>query len=213
MSRVPRSWARTGWVASLCACLVAVGCTETPASSPVADPAPPHDVEAVHDDHDTAISRRDRARAQLATAAYQDVEIAEADGWRSSLETLGCFQDPQRGGMGVHYLNEALLDDTVDRTRPEALVYELDADGEVTGLVAHEYIVPVEAWTRPSPPRLFGTAFHRHPTLPLYVLHAWLWKDNARGDLDDWNPAVRQCPPGVLVFGSDLPTPPGPGRP
>ena len=40
-----------------------------------------------------------------------------------------------------------LLDATVDITKPEALVYELDASGQVTGLVAHEYIVPVDAWT------------------------------------------------------------------
>ena len=67
--------------------------------------------------------------------------------------------------------------------------------------------MPIDAWTRKRPPRLFGVAFHRHPTLPLYVLHAWLWKDNARGDFDDWNPAVRQCPAGVPIFGEDLPKP------
>jgi hypothetical protein len=154
-----------------------------------------------------AISRKDRIRAQLAAAAFQDVESAEAAGWQSSLKDLGCFEDPQRGGMGLHYINASLLDAKVDITKPEALVYELGADGHVTGLVAHEYIVPVDAWTRKTPPRLFGVAFHRHPSLPLYVLHAWLWKHNARGDFDDWNPAVRQCPPGVPVFGEDLPVP------
>ncbi len=169
---------------------------------------------ALHDGHDqpaqrSSISRTDRAKAQLAAAAFQDLEPAKAAGWKSSLQTLGCFQDPARGGMGVHYINDALLDGTVDITQPEALVYELDADASVTSLVAHEYIVPIDAWTRRAPPRLFGVAFHQHPTLPLYVLHAWLWKHNARGDFDDWNPAVRQCPPGVPIFGKDLPTPPG----
>lgn len=159
-----------------------------------------------HPAHRSSISRADRAKAQLAAAAFQDVKTAKAAGWKSSLRTLGCFQDLSRGGMGVHYINDALLDDTVDITQPEALVYELDADASVDGLVAHEYIVPIDAWTRKAPPRLFGVAFHRHPTLPLYVLHAWLWKDNARGDFDDWNPAVRQCPPGVPIFGKDLPT-------
>ncbi|MGG5260635.1 hypothetical protein [Phycicoccus avicenniae] len=163
-----------------------------------------------HGGHGASVSRTDRARAQLATAAFQDVRAAEAAGWRSSLTTLGCFQDPERGGMGVHYVNDALLDDRVDVRRPEALVYELGRGGRVTGLVAHEYIVPVDAWHRTSPPQLFGVAFHRHPSLPLYVLHAWLWKDNARGDLDDWNPAVRLCPPGVPIFGQARPT--GDGR-
>ena len=46
------------------------------------------------------------------------------------------------GGMGVHYINQSLMDANVDITKPEALVYELDATGQITGLVAHEYIVP-----------------------------------------------------------------------
>jgi hypothetical protein len=158
-----------------------------------------------HRGEDHSVSRSDRITAQLATAAFQDVATAEAAGWHSSLQQLGCFEDPKRGGMGVHYINDELMDGVVDVTKPEALVYELDAEARVTGLVAHEYIVPVDAWTKKAPPRLFGVAFHRHPSLPLYVLHAWVWKDNARGDFDDWNPAVRRCPPGVPVFGEDLP--------
>ena len=42
-------------------------------------------------------------------------------------------------------INQTLTDDQVDITKPEALVYELDANGEITGLVAHEYIVPIDA--------------------------------------------------------------------
>ena len=90
--------------------------------------------------------------------------------------------------MGVHYINGDLLDATVDITEPEALVYELDAAGQIAGLVAHEYIVPIDAWTSRRPPTLFGMDFHRHPTLPLWVLHAWLWKDNPAGVFEDWNP-------------------------
>ena len=80
-----------------------------------------------------------------------------------------------------------------------------DSHGAITDLVAHEYIVPVDAWTAPSPPNLVGVDFHRHPTLPLWVLHTWIWKDNADGVFADWNPAVRQCPAGVPIFGIDLP--------
>ena len=197
------------------ASLIAGGCSLAPTTSPAATGSTPgQSSAALHDTHHhpaqrSSISRRDRIQAQLAAASFQDVETAKATGWKSSLQTLGCFQDPTRGGMGVHYINDALLDDTVDITKPEALVYELGSYGDVTGLVAHEYIVPIDAWTRKAPPRLFGVAFHQHPTLPLYVLHAWLWKQNARGDFDDWNPAVRQCPPGVPIFGEDLPTPRG----
>jgi len=185
--------------------LLAAGCSAATTTSPGAPGSGPVSASptAHHDDHGSSrsISRHDRAKAQLATAAFQDVARAEAGGWKSSLQTLGCFQNPTRGGMGLHYINDALLDDKVDITKPEALVYELDAQGAVTGLVAHEYIVPIDAWTKETPPRLFGLQFHQHATLPLYVLHAWLWRDNVLGDFDDWNPAVRQCPPGVPIFG------------
>ena len=158
-----------------------------------------------HADHDHhAMRAADQAAAMVATARYQDVGVAEEAGWASTIGTLGCFQDG-RGGMGVHYVNSSLMDNVVDITKPEALVYELDAAGNVIGLVAHEYIVPVEAWTSQKPPRLFGMDFHRHPVLPLWVLHTWLWKPNPTGMFADWNPAVRPCPNGVPIFGVDLP--------
>jgi hypothetical protein len=177
----------------------AVGATTSPAST---------STTGDHDhDHAGTISPADRAAAQLATAGYQDVKTAEAAGYASSLDTLGCFEDSKLGGMGVHYINQSLMDATVDITKPEGLVYELDADGKIAGLVAHEYIVPVDAWTSTTPPSLFGMSFHRHPTLPLWVLHVWLWKDNSTGIFSDWNPAVRQCPSNVPIFGVDLPRP------
>jgi hypothetical protein len=159
-----------------------------------------HGDDAVH-----TMAAEEQAAAMAATARYQDVAIAEAEGWASSIDTLGCFQDDDRGGMGVHYVNDSLMDDVVDITKPEALVYELDATGAVAGLVAHEYIVPVEAWTSAEPPQLFGMDFHQHPVLPLWVLHTWMWKENPTGMFSDWNPAVRPCPAGVPIFGVDLP--------
>jgi hypothetical protein len=172
--------------------------TTAPVTTAPATTMPDHGM-----DHEMAPA--DRAAAMLATAGFQDVATAEAAGYASSLDTLGCFTDPEKGGMGLHYIDQQLLDATVDITKPEALVYELDAEGDVTGLVAHEYIVPVDAWTKSTPPQLFGTEFHKHPTLPLWVLHTWLWKDNPTGIFQDWNPAVRQCPAGVPIFGKDLP--------
>jgi hypothetical protein len=185
--------------------LAAAGCADRLASANEPDrdvaqaaPAPQHGPG-----HE--MSTEDRATAMLATAGFQDVATAEANGYASSLDTLGCFQNPAKGGMGLHYVNGDLLDATLDPTKPEALVYELGLDGEPTGLVAHEYIVPIDAWTAPNPPRLFGVDLHRHPTLPLFVLHTWLWKDNPTGTFQDWNPAVRLCPSGVPIFGVDLP--------
>lgn len=143
--------------------------------------------------------------ATLATAAFQDPEAAEAAGYASTMDALGCFESAESGGMGLHYLNGSLMDGTLDVTTPEALVYEMDAAGNIVGLVGHEYIVPVEAWTDPNPPSVFGQELHEHPVLPLWVLHAWLWKDNPAGFFNDWNPKVRMCPDDVPLFGVDLP--------
>jgi hypothetical protein len=143
--------------------------------------------------------------AYLGAAAFQDVAVAEAAGWASTIDTLGCFENAEEGGMGVHWLNESLLDGDLVAGQPEALVYELDDHGQITGLVAHEYIVPIDAWTAAEPPSLFGVDFHRHPTLPRWVLHTWIWKDNPTGVFQDWNPAVRLCPTGVPIFGVDRP--------
>ena len=40
--------------------------------------------------------------------------------------------------MGLDHLDEALMEVTVDIATPEALVYELDSQGAVAGLVVHE---------------------------------------------------------------------------
>jgi hypothetical protein len=189
---------RAALLAAGVALLAACGGGAAASTAPMPMPAGDHSM-------DHPIRTADRVAAQLATAGFQDVGTAEAAGYASSLNTLGCFQDPKLGGMGVHYINQSLMDAKVDITKPEALVYELDAKGQITGLVAHEYIVPIAAWTSKHPPRLFGVDFHKHPTLPLWVLHAWLWKDNPAGIFQDWNPAVRQCPNGVPIFGVDLP--------
>jgi len=158
-----------------------------------------------HSRNDDEVDPDEIAAANLATAGFQDVAVAEAAGYASTMDALGCFESAESGGMGLHYLKEDLMDDVVDITEPEALVYELDANAEITGLVAHEYIVPVEAWTGEKAPSLFGLEFHQHPVLPLWVLHAWIWKDNPSGRFQDWNPTVRPCPEGVPVFGEDLP--------
>lgn len=161
--------------------------------------------ETAHDQGDGVADSAEIAAAARATAAFQDVAMAEAAGYASTMEDLGCFENAEIGGMGLHYLNGTLMDDTLDITTPEALVYEMDASGEIAGLVAHEYIVPVDAWTEESPPTLFGVDLHQHATLPLWVLHAWIWKDNPSGIFEDWNPKVRMCPESAPVFGEDSP--------
>jgi len=186
------------------------GTTTSAAVTTTAAPATTTTTEAMddkggHGGDDGEVDPAEIIAANLATAGFQDVAVAEDAGYGNTIEALGCFENPEVGGMGLHFLREDLMDDVVDVTEPEALVYELDHNGEITGLVAHEYIVPVEAWTSDQPPTLFGLDFHQHPVLPLWVLHAWIWKDNPAGMFEDWNPKVRMCPEGVPIFGVDLP--------
>jgi hypothetical protein len=74
--------------------------TTTPITTPRTTSTPEHET-------DQAIDPADRAAAVLATAGFQDVATAEAAGYANSLDTLGCFTDPELGGMGLHYIDQA----------------------------------------------------------------------------------------------------------
>lgn len=141
------------------------------------------------------------AEARQGTAEFHKVAHAEAAGYGSTLDALGCFENPAEGGMGLHYLNGDLLNGTVDAAAPEALVYEMRADGKLK-LVGLEYLVPSELVDPQNPPKLFGHQFHPHPSLPFWILHAWIWRPNPSGMFADYNPNVAMCPDGVKVFGS-----------
>ena len=43
-------------------------------------------------------------------------------------------------------------------------------------------------------PALHGRQFHKHSSLPLYILHAWIWEENPEGMFADFNTAVGPCP-------------------
>lgn len=139
--------------------------------------------------------------ARQGTAKFHRVSHAEAAGYGSTLDLLGCFENPGVGGMGLHYLNGGLLDGSVEADKPEALVYEMREDGKLK-LVGLEYLVPAELVDPANPPELFGHQFHPHPVLPFWIMHAWVWRPNPSGMFMDWNPNVAPCPDGVPVFGS-----------
>jgi len=141
------------------------------------------------------------AEARQETAKFHKVIHAETGEYVSTLDVLGCFQNPDQGGMGVHYLNASLLDGTVDAASPEALVYEIRDDGKLE-LVGLEYLVPQELVDPANPPQLFGQTFHPHGVLPFWILHTWIWRPNPSGMFSDYNPAVALCPEGVPIFGS-----------
>lgn len=129
------------------------------------------------------------AQVRRATAAYHNIDAAEAAGYH---EFLDCFDKPGVGGMGQHYANVSLIDGIADANEPEVLVYEVTSHGPK--LAGVEYVIPQSAWTSADPPRLFGTAFDRNDTLEIWALHAWIWQPNPSGIFTGFNPSVSMCP-------------------
>ncbi len=85
---------------------------------------------------------------ERATSQFRDVANAEAAGYAELLdaEQIACIDMPGVGGMGIHYVNGALVSDTViDPLTPEAMVYA-PARGDRLKLVAVEYIVFAGPW-------------------------------------------------------------------
>ena len=140
-----------------------------------------------------------------ATAAYHSLPNALDAGFVPFAvdggSTPTCF-DSASGGMGVHYVRN--VDDVTDATDPEALVYEISENGELE-LVGVEYVVPQEFVEDQSGavmalPSLHGRQFHKHSSLPLYVLHAWIWEENPEGMFADFNTAVGPCPANLAML-------------
>ena len=141
------------------------------------------------------------SRARAATARYHRVDVARDVHYQLLTDAAGiaCIDKPGEGGMGIHYVNSALVGDpTVNAATPELLVYEPKVDGKLR-LVAVEYVVLQSAWEgarNTAPPSLFGRTFelvrspNRYGLPPFYELHAWIWKHNPSGMFDDWNPRV-----------------------
>jgi hypothetical protein len=143
-------------------------------------------------------SQPDVNAARQATARFHDLGKATGYGLFTDAQGIACIDQPGEGGMGIHYVNGALVGDpSVDARTPEALVYDPDAHGHLK-LVAVEYIVDQAAWDahNADPPSLFGEPFglvpagNRYGLDPFYELHAWLWKPNPSGFFNDWNPRV-----------------------
>ena len=131
-----------------------------------------------------------RARFQSYT-----VEQAATEGYvrdEFCLDASAFGLPAERGAMGFHATNEALLRGPIDSNRPQALMF--DAQGRVLGV---EYEVTTDAVS--EPPSLFGQTFVKLPAHPgveheHYALHLWFIK-NPSGAFADFNPSVS-CPPG-----------------
>lgn len=133
------------------------------------------------------------ADLRAATVRFHSVEQANRAGYFDN--ELPCFEQGANG-MGEHLINGELLTDggALAVEHPEALVYEVRPQGGWK-LVAVEYIVLFDDARADGPaPTLLGQAFTPHPTLPLWKLHAWVFRDNPLGVFQDYNPEVGPCP-------------------
>lgn len=143
-------------------------------------------------------------RLRAALEKYQDPVVAVRDGYFS---TLGCVEYPKpggpgripypAGGMGIHFLNPALVGPTPDPMRPAILLYEPVAGKLI--LAGAEWFVPLATGVKERP-TIFGQPFDgpmegHEPLLPRnlhhYDLHVWLWKANPKGLFSPTNPAVK----------------------
>ena len=103
---------------------------------------------------------------------------------------IPCVSGIEGGAMGIHFVSEAAMkDDAIDIGKPEAVMYEPQADGSLQ-LIAVEYI------TTKGPANLDGHLFsftnatNRYGLPAFYELHVWAWRHNPTGATADMNPDV-----------------------
>jgi hypothetical protein len=141
-----------------------------------------------------AAGKDDLAKLRAATDRFHETKVANAAGYNKVDGLDFCFDNPGVGAMGFHLIDASRLDTQLDMLRPEAMVYAPGPNGQFQ-LAAVEYIVPASLWneTHTGPPKILGKNLHLDENLGVYVLHAWVWKNNPTGIFEDWNPKVS-CP-------------------
>ena len=146
---------------------------------------------AVHAESAKPPPELDAVRGAL--AKYADPVVAVRDGYFS---TLGCVYY-REGGMGIHFINPALIGPQLDPMKPQLLLYE--PEGGKLRLVGAEWFIPLATGVKERP-ALFGHPFDgpmegHEPLMPKdlqhYDLHVWLFKDNPAGTFAVVNPTVR----------------------
>jgi hypothetical protein len=131
---------------------------------------------------------RDVERVRAATARFRELDDAVKAGYPRDVGQ--CVQHQPHGAMGFHHQNDALMNATLEVDRPEVLTYQRTPSGayELTGV---EYLVPISAWSKDEPPTIMGQKLKRAPSLGIWYLHVWIWKQNPSGLFADWNPNVK----------------------
>ena len=156
-----------------------------------------------HDPQNQAVSAKLVEIVRNATEQYQDV--ANATGYAP---VLGCVSGPDHGAMGIHYVNTSLINGEtllsngqVDATKPQALIYEPQSNGELK-LVGVEFIILASALPPNAAPEVEGHLMqyidgpstlrpkatpNRYGLPAFFELHVWAWQDNPQGSFVDWN--------------------------
>ena len=154
------------------------------------------------------------AAAREATAKYQNVRRAEADGYRP----IG----PHVPGMGVHYVRDGSRE-RFSITEPPILLYERDstvAGGLRLVGVSYLLIAPTGADGQPETPPFPNAlaSWHKHNNVCVlpdnsasvdlteaqcgarggrftdvtsWMVHAWIWKDSPAGVFSPTNPLIK----------------------
>lgn len=154
------------------------------------------------------------AAARAATAKYQDVHRAEADGYRA----IG----PDVPGMGVHYVRDG-RPNGFSPSEPPILLYEPDsaAPGRLRLVgVSYLLVAPTGSDGQPEAPPFSNAiaSWHKHnnvcvlpdnsATVQLteaqcqarsghftqetsWMVHAWIWRDSPAGVFSFTNPLVK----------------------
>jgi hypothetical protein len=153
-----------------------------------------HAVGAGQSGETSAAVQQELARLRRATAHFQDIARAQEAGYEvlvtHPVTGASCLSHEEMGGMGLHYLNPALMNDEVVVEQPEVVLYEEGPNGSLR-LVAVEYLIPFAIRGTEAPaPVLFGQEFVQNHTFDVWALHVWVWKDNPSGMFADWNPQV-----------------------
>lgn len=138
--------------------------------------------------HKDDVDPRKLNELREATAAYHDPSIAVDAGY---VRDDHCVEEPGGdGAMGYHYLHPRRIDEQLDHTEPEVLVYE--RRGNEDNLVAVEFL-STAAEDGPAPTVLGHDMHPFHLPGANWELHVWCWKPNPRGLFADFNPNVT-CP-------------------
>ena len=125
------------------------------------------------------------AEVRKATTQFHDIAAAKAAGYTKQYPA-GCAESPA-GAQAFHYLNEGLVDGTVELLRPELVMYEPQPNGSLQ-LLGVDYVVPLTASA--TAPTLLGVPFARNEPLGVWALHIWSARPNPSGMFAAWNPKV-----------------------